>query len=240
MNVADAAETLKILKECAQEAGIYKAWFISFGTLLGCVRGAPNIEIVRKGAENERRILWKRGPMPKDHDMDVGILADKITREQEFKYVELLQKKGMFSHRKYETHNQRRSDTDRHVWFSVRKNKSDNGGTKCCHWCWQPYQGWYWHGKGKGWVKESKVKQNVVRWEQSDEAVMLGIDRRFIETLVEVDFCGGHYNIPQKFGMCLDWWYPEWHVLRGGSSTKQMFLVVKEWKNEKSYRIVQG
>ena len=227
MNLADAKETLATLKQCAVDSGIYPYWFLSFGTQLGCVRGAP-----RQGDPFD----WYREPMSHDNDMDIGILADKITPEQEADYINRIKSAGLFAHREKK---QVRTDNNRPVWFSLRGKDNNVGGTKVCHWLWQPHQNWYWHTKGKDWVKDLKFKQIFLNYKDTDEAVMLGIDKELISNFVEVEFAGGVYNIPCKFGSCLDWWYPVWHQLKGGSSAKRLHCIVDKWETPDSWRIVK-
>ena len=68
-----ATEDLAICYDCAREAGIEEHLFVNFGLLLGIVRDGDFIG--------------------HDDDIDMCLKADKITAEQERKYIELLEKK---------------------------------------------------------------------------------------------------------------------------------------------------
>ena len=225
MNISDAQKTLEKLKQCAIEAKIYHAWFISFGTLLGAIRPT----FTKWGHETR----YMRGIMSHDNDMDVSILSDKITIEQENHYVSLIRDAGLYKSRE---EYQYRDDTNRLLWTSLRGHKAP-AGTKCCNWFWQKHKDYYWHSKGLAWVSNKFPKQ-VTGHENTDKAIMLGIPETYLSDLVEIDFIGGKYNIPVMYGHCLDWWYPEWIVpKKGGTSARKIHCVVKNWENVSDWKI---
>ena len=74
-----AVEDLRTIHECAEKAGISHALFINFGLLLGICR--------------EHDFIGH------DNDVDMCVLADKITPDQELRYFEELKKADMFASR---------------------------------------------------------------------------------------------------------------------------------------------
>lgn len=227
MNIEDAKTTLATMKKCAVAAGIYHAWFLCFGTLLGAVR--PSIR--RLGEKS----FYDRGVIDNDDDMDVGILSDCVTAEQEQRYVDLLRSHGLTKSRDV---TQIRDDTGRLLWKSIRGEKAPNG-TKTCNWFWQLHHGYYWHSKGLDWVDpyKNKFNANEVPYSPEDKAIMLGIPKSILFELYEITLYGSGYHIPVHYGTCLDWWYPQWLTPRSTTSARKRHCIVKDWNNEATWRI---
>ena len=229
LDVKNAASLLAIDKDCAVRAGIYDSWFISFGTLLGAVR--PTI---RKTLPETPH--YCQGIIEHDADMDIGIFSDGITMEREEAYVANLKAAGCFDHREEYA---RRSDTQRLLWCSMRKD-APPAGTKCCHWFFYAWNGFLWHTKGKNWLNEAKFPSSKYPHSQDDEALAKGIITKYLMPgeLFELDFEGGRYNAPVRFGECLDAWYPLWLTPRiGGSSAAETIMRIPRWGNPGGWKI---
>lgn len=236
VHVHNARKTLSKLKRCALEAGIYHSWFLSFGTLLGAIR--PSKLPWGEGFK------YQRGLIDYDDDMDVGILSDRITKDQEQAYIELIRKAGLFGwderrqtvvREKY----QYREDNGRLLWMSLRPSPPP-GGTKCCNWFWTDYHGYYWHSKGADWVDPTKGKFRKIKTghRDTDQAVMLGIPKFCLDELMEITFYDEKYNVPVMYGHCLDWWYPKWiQPQERCSSARAIHCVVGRWDDESTWRI---
>ena len=240
---ARALDDLSIIVACADEAGISKHLFVGFGLLLGIVRGWDFIG--------------------HDDDVDMCVKSDKITPEQEIRYFAALARNGMFTaRRKSETRpaadgwacdeiglarKYSRGDTEpaddsfhvghpaRFTWFSLRKRSKHN---KFCHWFWIPWNGRYWHTKGKKWVAERKFSTKQVSYDVfHDEALMLGIPQGYLDELVEIEFHGVKLNVPVMAGHCLDYWYPGWLTPAGGSSAKRTVCRVPSWADPSHWKV---
>lgn len=221
MDFEIARQMLAETKDCALEAGIYHAWFLSFGTCLGAVRHSKRVD------PDIHDITFVRGIIQTDDDMDIGLLADKITPEQEQKYVELLRDRQMF--RKRDEHAYR-PDTGRHTWMSMRRHAPPRGA-RCCHWYWFKHKDFLWHSKAKRWVAPNKFSPQKVSYQMSDEGIALGIPAKLFERFAEVEFEGGKYNIPMLYGSVLDYWYPGWINPKSHCSSKQTFVLrIPKWK----------
>jgi len=222
MNVQNARALLKDIKQCAVDAGIYAHWFISFGTLLGAVR------------PTKREGEFCRGIMEHDDDMDVGILRDRITKEQEDAYIENLKSVGAFNKRRIF---ERRQDDERLLWCSCRREKPPDG-TKCCHWFFYEWKGFLWHSKGKDWLSERKFPSRLYPHTRDDASMAKGLPAHYCNELMEIEFEGEKYNVPTTFGHCLDSWYPEWSEPKKGGTSKTKFIMkIGSWGDEQSYRI---
>ena len=220
MNIPNARDLLRDIKSCAVKADIYHAWFLAFGTLLGACRTGS------KG----------NGIIEHDDDMDIGIFADQITAEQENAYVAYLHEVKAFRERKKE---ERRTDTNRRVWFTLRREQPPDG-TKCCHWLFYQWNGFMWHSKGRQWLNESKFPPNKYPRHPLDEAIGKGVigTNLLPGELVEVDFEGGQYNVPAKAGNLMDIWYPGWAVpKKGGASAAEYVQKIGKWNDPMTWRI---
>jgi len=227
MNIQNASSLLADIKSCAVKAGIYEHWFLSFGTLLGAVRPTRR---------HDAPAPYVQGIMEHDDDMDIGIFADRITAEQEEAYLEALREKKVFDKREaYE----RRSDTNRLLWFTLRREEPPTG-TKCCHWLFYEWNGFMWHSKGREWLAENKFPSRKYPHQQTDEAMGKGLPAKFLMPgeLMEIDFEGGRYNVPVMYGGALDHWYPYWLVpIKGGSSKTEYVMKVERWSDQRTWRI---
>ena len=226
MNYLNAQILLAEIKDAAVQAGIYDHWFLSFGTMLGAVRPTKRVDLKKK------EVVITKGFIQHDDDMDVGILRDNITREQEADYVRIMMDKGLFNKRERHAF---REDDGRHCWCSLRR-ESPPVGTRCCNWFWFEHNGFLWHSKGKLWVSPTKIKKTEIKYKETDEALALGIKASYFRKLVEVDFEGGRYNIPLMAGSVLDTWYPGWAVPKsGGASGHKYVLRIPKWSEPKKW-----
>lgn len=218
MNKRAAIETLKISHKLLREIGIEKHGFPCFGTLLGLVR--------------------ENGLIGHDGDTDICLLADRITKDQESAYFDGLMRLGMFEHRDKRV---RRHDTGRFMWHSMKKELY---GTKCCTWYFQQYRGYYFHGKGRNWVKKigPTLKPEIPR---NYHCISKGVKSEYFSRMVKKSFLGLKWWIPLKYGNLLDHWYgyrknedESWAVpKRGGSSLEEILWVVPDWAKPKKWYI---
>jgi len=238
---ARALDDLSIIVACADEAGISEHLFVGFGLLLGIVREWDFIA--------------------NDDDVDMCVKSDKITPDQEIRYFAALARNGMFTaRRKIEV----RPDADgwtcdeiemareyyrgdaagnatsrphpaRFAWFSLRKRSEHN---KFCHWFMLPWNGCYWHTKGRNWVAERKFSHKQVAYDLvHDEALMLGTPQGYLDEIVEIEFRGVKLNVPVMAGHCLDYWYPGWLTPAGGSSAKRAVCRVPSWADPSRWKV---
>jgi phosphorylcholine metabolism protein LicD len=213
-----ALADLRTIYACAKEAGIENYVFVCFGLLLGVVRN--------------------QGFIPNDDDVDMGVLSDKITKEQEDKYVDALKREGMFFARE---RIEKRTDTDRYTWFSLRKRHNH---AKFCHWFWQKHAGFYWHTKAGRWVEDGKHKFGAANHDlvldPTAAAIMKGIPEGCFDELVSVDFLGVRIRIPAQYGTCLDTWYPGWLLPMRSKSSKRILCQVGKWAKIDTWKVVVG
>jgi hypothetical protein len=209
MKKSKLVEQLKFIRICAIKADIWDHVFLGYGTMLGAV--------------------MERGIIGNDADADICLMADRFTKDQEDVFYRALWDEGLFEHRHRE---QRRSDTGRLLWCSVKKFKS---GMKNCIWFQFPHNGFYWHSKGPDWVK--KIGGRLEPAFNSGEAVAKGIPAGYFDEFSEVDWYGQPWKIPTSYGTCLDFYYPKWLVPAGGCSHSQYILTVDKWKNEQTWQI---
>jgi len=210
-----ATEDLAICYDCAREAGIEEHLFVNFGLLLGIVRDGDFIG--------------------NDDDIDMCLKADKITEEQERKYLELLEKKEMFmARRKSST----RKDTGRCTWFSLRKRPIH---AKFCHWLGFEWEGFWWWSKAGKWVTARKFDMDRWGYTNDTDGLMLGIPAEYMEELIWINFRGIKVKIPARFGSILDWEYPGWVIpKKGGSSKKQTVCIIGKWADQRTWRVKMG
>ena len=209
MKKSKLVEQLKFIRICAIKAGIWDHVFLGYGTMLGAVR--------------ERCIIGH------DTDADICLMADRFTKEQEDAFYKALWDEGLFDHRHRE---QRRSDTGRLLWCSVKKFKD---GTKNCIWFQFPYNGFYWHSKGPEWVR--KIGCRLEPAFNDGEAVGKGIPEGYFDEFSEVDWYGQQWKIPTNYGTCLDFYYPKWLIPAGGCSKSQYILAVGKWKDKQTWQV---
>jgi len=207
---AKLVEQLKWVRKCAEEAGIYHAMFLGYGTCLGAVRD--------------------KGIIGGDGDADVCFLADKFDKAQEDAFYAKLHEYGLFSARHKE---RRRNDTGRLLWCSVMRQKDR---MKNCIWFQQKYDGMYWHSKGMEWVEKIGPRLTPPLG-PGYVAVGKGIPAEYMDPLTEVDWYEQKWQIPLHYGKCLDFWYPVWWVPAGGASWSPYILAVKDWKNKDSWHL---
>lgn len=212
----NGVELLAQLYECGRKAKIDHAMFIGFGTLLGAIRHG--------------------GFIPNDRDMDMCILADRISVDAALAYIEACQAAGLGEHRWRAP--EFRADTGMPLWFSLGpKNPVSESGVKCCQWFWFKHGGYWWHSKGAQWISPSKFNPHKVAYTQSDAAIAKGIPEGCVNRLVEHNFLGLPVLVPSTAGRCLDEWYPGWPVPREGASAHTYHLVVGNWHDERTWRV---
>jgi len=188
------AEQFKAQVKCAKDAGIYDSLFLAFGSLLGYVRCG--------------------GPIGHDNDMDVGILSDQITKDQEEKYLNLLNDRGLYRYRRKV---EKYPHNGRLFWTSLRMHPKEYGW-KCCNWFMWNHKGYTFHAKGVG-------------------TFIKGIPSDCFKLGGEGEFLGTKIRIPEKVGKCLDWWYPDWNTPRKGGNSDCIRMNVKDWANKKTWNI---
>lgn len=216
-----AYELLGEMVKSGENAGIKDAMFLGFGALLGYIMV---------------------GDIPgNDDDTDICILSDRITTDSAIRYVEDMNKPKTINGIKYPHGlgecNWRmcdpRDDTGMPLWVSVGHKKQQANGVKSCNWFMFEHSGFMWHSKGSKWV--GKVGD---RSSSKSKAACLGQPVDTLKDLIEIDFHGVKINMPKKAGTCVDWWYPGWVLDGEGSSAHNRVLIVPDWNNKKSWKIL--
>jgi len=208
-----AIQDIRTVYDCAEAAGIREHLFVCFGLLLGIVRENDFIE--------------------NDDDIDMGIISERITREQERAYYHNLIDADMFFARK---RIEKRDDLDRFTWFSLRKRANR---AKFCHWFWIKHAGYYFHTKAGKWVTKKKFQGiEDVEFRFEDDAVMKGIPVGYLDGLQEIDFHGIRINIPQKCGSCADFWYPGWLIPLRAKSARAIICQVPKWEDVAAWKVI--
>lgn len=232
MNREAAIRQLKKIKECAQKAGIEHTMFLGYGTCLGVVR------------ENDF--------LGHDGDCDVCFLADKITKEQEDYYLELIRgcgaspvetpkgcdphkvtNKGLYRHRERK---KIRLDNNRVLWTSV---KWELNGIKTCQWFQQRWNGFYWHSKGNRWISRIGRRLNLPIDYENTQAIMKGIPETYVEELKQVDIWGDKFRIPKMYGSALQFWYDDFMVPAKGKSAEKILCIVGKWEDKKTWKVMK-
>lgn len=192
--IKNTADQLARQVECAKKVGIYDSMFLAFGSLLGYIREGTIIS--------------------HDDDMDIGIMADNITIEQQHEYVQAMGESckafpnhGLFEYRREMT---RRQDNGGLFWVSIR-GRPVGQCYKCCHWFFWTQQGYTWHSKGPGsYVKGAPVE--------------------YFGMGPEVNFLGVKIRIPKMSGALMDFWYTDWFMPRvGGNSARKVLMTDVNW-----------
>lgn len=208
-----AIEDLRTVYECAEAAGIREHLFVCFGLMLGIIR--------------------ERDFIVNDDDIDMGIISERITKEQEQKYYHNLVDAQMFFARQRE---EKRSDTDRFTWFTLRKR---HNRSKFCHWFWIKHSGYYWHTKAGKWVNNAKFAGiEDAEFRLDDDAIMKGIPIGHMNEFQEIEFHGIRINIPVKCGTCADFWYPGWITPLRSKSARAIICQVPNWQDVGSWKVI--
>ena len=187
-------QQFSIQVECARKAGIYDKFFLSFGTLLGYARHG--------------------GVIPGDDDMDVGILADNLSKDQIDTYVNEVNARGLF---KYRERHEINPVNGKHFWISLRMFP-EGRGLKCCTWFMWNFKGFTWHCKGIG-------------------ALVKGCPDRYLQIGPEVEYYGTVVHIPKYSGAALDFWYPDWGTPRKGGNSHGRLMTVTDWGDQSKWVI---
>ena len=199
-------QDMKTIIQCAKDAGVYDHLFVSFGLLLGICREHNFIK--------------------HDNDVDMCLLADNITKEQEDDYFDALKGEGMFQAREEVA---RRRDTGRMTWFSLRR-RADH--SKFCHWLCFRWGGYVWHTKSKRWIKTSKFGRSEIKYREEDDAILQGTPENYVLPLQKCDFKDMVISIPARPGSVLDWCYQGWYMPKsGGSSAHRALCRVPKWSD---------
>ena len=218
MNVEPTIQQMHHIREIAKSAGIYHAIFPGFGSMLGMVR--------------EDNLLAH------DDDTDMCVLSELITKEQEDAFVQGLEDARMFEYRRKV---ERRTDNDRLLWLSLKSSNKHGHGiypgcAKSCIWFFFKWKGFYFHSKGRAWIKKLGPRLKIP---QDHEAIGKGVDERLFRHMIKRKFCGKEYMFPALYGTILDRWYGDWKVPRGGSSREEMVIIVKKWKDQSTWKLLR-
>ncbi len=209
-------ELLEEMLECGARAGIRDYMFPGFGTMLGIVMCGDFI--------------------PEDRDMDMCILSDDIEPEQERAYLNELEKAKLFEFRRRGP--EARADNGRFLWFSLGPKSVHDGGVKSCNWFFFEHEGIMWHSKGGQWINGAKFNGHKFHYAASDAAICKGIPAGLLRDMRPVDFHGVSTLVPAQAGACCDHWYTGWDYEKGGASKKNLVMVVGNWKDKRTWRMV--
>lgn len=222
MKIQSEIKLLEKIRESLLEAGIYDRAFLGFGTLLGAVRPTKRTNLE-----------YRLGLMEHDHDADLKI-NPSVSPEEKEKYFQICKKKGLFNWPSPSSRIQRKPDGEI-IWFSLKEKKH---GARCCNWFSFVFKGYLWHSKGKKWINNEKFDIKKFNYDVSYAAIAKGTPAKFYEKFMEISFEGMKFNVPATTGSLLDLWYPGWSIPRkGGASKKDTVLIIKNWDNQKSWRI---
>lgn len=250
-----AIEDLKIIYECAENVGISKFLFVNFGLLLGIIREKDFIpwdndvdiciQADKISSEQEIKyfnLLVEKGMLKarekisfkecSDGYSSIELNLKKYKNHPDIKKVFNSEDKEKFEN----IYGKMPTKKVRIAWFSLRKN---HDSVKFCHWFMFPWKGFYWHTKSGDWVTNNKF--DIKKWGYSinDDAIMQGTPRDYIEQLSTINFYGMNINIPSNAGSCLDYQYLGWFLpKKTGASDKNVICIVKNWLDEKTWKIV--
>lgn len=222
--IGNALELMALLKECATVAGFPEYIFPGFGTLLGIIR--------------ENNFILN------DRDLDHCIMGNKITKEQEEKFlIEVARQrtidgklylKGLYEGRKRAP--QRRRDNGRFLWTSCgHKHIHGESGVKSCVWKFFEHNGYMWHSKGRKWINPRKFNKRVSGIDYREDAIAKGMPKHLLNEFIQMDFHGIKINVPKLAGGCLDFWYPGWMRPKAEKSSAKYVMVIPEWNNPKGW-----
>lgn len=211
MKKSKLIEQLKYIRQAAIKSGIWDYTFLGYGSMLGAIRDNGIIE--------------------HDSDADICVLSDKISKRQEIRFYQYLHEYRLFEERHKE---KRRPDTGRLLWCSVKRFKA---GMKTCIWFQHPWNGFYWHSKGRNWISKIGHRLNPPIM-SGIEAIGKGIFEDYFDDLVEVDWYHVPWKVPFKYGKCLDFYYPNWSTpKKGGASESEYLWIVPDWNKQDTWYI---
>ena len=160
-----------------------------------------------------------------DDDMDVSFISENITLEQEREYIKWLsdiddsRPNGLYEYRR---RTQLNPVTGKLFWTSLMRDPKGKG-FKCCNWFWFKHKSWMWHHKGSDMGVQSLIK---------------GTPAKYFVLGDYVEFLGVKVRIPKYPGALLDWWYPNWSIPAGGSSSKKVLMKARDWSNPDSWKVI--
>ena len=222
MKIESEIRLLEKIRQVMVDVGIYEYSHLGFGTCLGAVRPTKRSDL-----------RYHIGLMEHDHDADICHLAENYPPGKIEEYFELCKKRGLFNWGG-RSRSQRKPNGE-FVWFSL---KEKTHGSRCCQWFTYPWKGFRWHSKGKRWIDNEKFSIKKFNYNSSYDAIAKGTPEKYYQSLMEIDFEGMKMNVPATTGSLLDCWYPGWSVPRtGGASRKNIVCLIKDWGNEKTWRL---
>jgi hypothetical protein len=225
-------ELLGTMKKCAIRAGIYEHMFLAFGSILGAIR--PTIRYHHKPQP-----YWARGQIEHDSDADMGFLKDRCEPQQLENYYNYCCSEGLMSswHNMNDRQQRRRNDGSL-LWFSVRRGKRQ---VKCCNWMFFEHNGYSFHSKGRKWLVARHLPSVDLNTKKKSEALAKGVPAKYVQELVDIEFEGLKMHVPKMSGTLLDLWYPSWHKpKKGGASAEEAVLVVGEWADPGTWKILRS